>query len=139
MEMRNFYDVLAREEALRDPLVIHIHPPDEDTPEGLQNRKTAVNLGIHFRGGKNLGGMSIGGVEIETNTGVRIMCHEEGTKLNSTVGSTNSTDFLMDMPFPASEDGESTDDLITPLSLTGTISLLTNRSEHYSIISNDYR
>ena len=42
MEMGNFYDVLAREEALRDPLVIHINPPDEDTPEGLQNRKTEV-------------------------------------------------------------------------------------------------
>ena len=68
-----------------------------------------------------------------------MLFRSEGTKLNSTVGSTNSTDFLMDMPFPASEDGESTDDLITPLSLTGTISLLTNRSEHYSIISNDYR
>ena len=68
---------------------------------------TILNVGIYFRGGKNLCVISLGGVEIVTNTGVRTIFHEEGRKLNST----NSTDFLMDMPFSASEDWESTDDL----------------------------
>ena len=157
MEMGNFYDVLARKEALRDPLLIDTHPPDEDTPEGLLNRKTEVNLGNRFKGGKNVGGMSLGGVEIETNTGVRIVCREEATKLNSTVDSTSSADLFMDTPFPAIEDGGSMEDFCySPITDrddfsadfsdtqsnvedTITVDSSKNRSEHYSIISNDYQ
>ena len=156
MEMGNFYDVLARKEALRDPLLIDTHPPDEDTPEGLLNRKTEVNLGNRFKGGKSVGSMSLGGVEIETNTGVRIVCREEATKLNSTVDSTNSADFFLDTPFPVIENGESTDNLCySPItdrddfsadfsdsqsSVEDTITVDSSKNgfEHYSIISNGY-
>ena len=69
---------------------------------------------------------------------MRIVCHEEGTKLNSTVGSTNSTDFLMDMPSQRVRMERARTIFFTPLTLTGMISLPTNRSEHYSIISDDF-
>ena len=55
MEVGNFYDVIARREALRDPLLTDTHPSDEDTPKDFLNRKTEVHLGNRFKGGNSLG------------------------------------------------------------------------------------
>ena len=55
MEVGNFYDVIARKEALRDPLLTDTHPSDEDTPKDFLNRKTEVHLGNRFKGGKSSG------------------------------------------------------------------------------------
>ena len=118
VEMGNFYDVLARKEALRDPVLLDTYPPDEDTPEGLIKRKTQVNFGNRFKGGEMVDGMSAGGMEIETNTGVRIVGIEdddEGEALQQkiTIDSTNASDFFMDTPFPANDDGEDLNDNLT--------------------------
>ena len=82
VDMGRFVDVLARKEALRDPLLIDASP-DENSLQGLMNRKIVVDFGSRYKDEKGLGGVSsggidnMGGMEIETNTGVKVIRHEK--------------------------------------------------------------
>ena len=82
VDMGRFVDVLARKEALRDPLLIDAHP-DENSLQGLMNRKIVVDFGSRYKDEKGLGGVSsggidnMGGMEIETNTGVKVIRQEK--------------------------------------------------------------
>ena len=83
VDMGRFVDVLARKEALRDPLLIDASP-DENTLQGLMNRKIVVDFGSRYKDEKGLGGVSsggsidnMGGMEIETNTGVKVIRQEK--------------------------------------------------------------
>ena len=68
------------------------------------------------------------GVEIETNSGMSIVCREEATKLNTIVDSTNSADFFIWIRISQRVTMERARTIfVTPLPLTGMIFLLTYR------------
>jgi WW domain len=77
-DMGRFIDVLARKEALRNPLLVEQNTEDEDSLQGLMRRKLAVDFGSRYRNGeKSVAGVdTIGGMEIETNQGVKILREE---------------------------------------------------------------
>lgn len=65
-EMSDYLPILARREALRDPLILD-PPLDEDTPAGILKRKLDVNFGSRFN--KKKSNIS-NGVEIEGIAGI---------------------------------------------------------------------
>jgi WW domain len=80
-DMGRFIDVLARKEALRNPLLLDQNKEEEDSLQGLMRRKLAVDFGSRYKNGEKsvVGVDSMGGMEIETNQGVKIL-REEAVK-----------------------------------------------------------
>lgn len=81
VDMGRFVDVLARKEALRDPLLIDAGP-EENSLQGLMNRKIVVDFGNRYKDEKGVGGSGGAGIdnmgmEIETSTGVKVIRQEK--------------------------------------------------------------
>ena len=124
VDMGRYIDVLSKKEACRDPSLIDQNAEEENSLQGLMNRKLSVDFGNRYKNGeKGMGGGtggSLGGMEIETNTGVKILRDEvvnidekdkekEKEKTDDTgIASLldDSASYFMDTPMPPVEEEE---------------------------------
>lgn len=132
VDMGRYIDVLSKKEACRDPSLLDQNPEEENSLQGLMNRKLSVDFGNRYRNGeKGVGGGtggSLGGMEIETNTGIKIL-RDEVVKVDEEkekekdiekektddIGIASllddSASFFMDTPMPHVEEEEEEEDI----------------------------
>eukprot|EP01041_Mallomonas_annulata_P009658 gene9658-20085_t len=129
-DMGNFARVLAEKEALRDPLLVH-PPPDEDQPSGILRRRFAVNFGNPFQ--KNHFSTRSSRRFANTTAEGLLAGHESQTEIHDVIADEAAAEVqLLFMDTPQIHREESSDDMGA---MSTTVDPLDDNKVHAAVVS----